>query len=159
MTVALTILSSANGFAPLPGAAVYIWHCNQAGEYSMYGQGVTDQNYLRGVRVADAKGLVTFTSIFPAAYSGRWPHIHMEIYPDVSAATSGGSKLRTTQLALPEDACNEVYATSGYSQSVRNLAQTSLSKDMVFSDGWSAELATVTGDMTAGMTATLPVAV
>ena len=54
----------------------------------MYSQGITDQNYLRGVQVADAKGVVEFTSIFPACYDGRWPHAHFEIYSDVATATS-----------------------------------------------------------------------
>ena len=53
----------------------------------MYSQGVEDQNYLRGVQVADADGVVTFTSIFPACYAGRWPHIHFEVYPDQAGIT------------------------------------------------------------------------
>jgi hypothetical protein len=68
-------------------------------------------------------------------------------------------KLRTSQLALPEDACKLVYASDGYSASVSNLAQTSLATDMVFSDGYPLQLATVTGDVTNGMTATLNVPV
>jgi protocatechuate 3,4-dioxygenase beta subunit len=31
--------------------------------------GITGENYLRGVRAADAQGTVTFTSSYPAAYS------------------------------------------------------------------------------------------
>ena len=85
----------------------------------------------------DANGTVTFTSIFPGAYSGRWPHIHFEVYPSLDEATPAGTKLATSQIALPEDACKLVYATAGYEQSVANLAQTSLATDMVFSDGWS----------------------
>ena len=42
---------------------------------------------LRGVQAADSNGQVTFTSIFPGCYSGRWPHIHFEVYPSLSAAT------------------------------------------------------------------------
>ncbi len=97
-------------------------------------------------------------SIFPAAYSGRWPHIHFEVYPDAGAATAGTSKLRTSQLALPEEACAEVYATDGYEQSSTNMAASSLDSDMVFSDGYSLQLATVTGTLD-GMTATLRVPV
>lgn len=52
-----------------------------------------------------------------------------------------------------------MYATSGYASSVRNLSQLSLATDNVFSDGASLELATVTGDVANGMTATLTVAV
>ena len=43
-----------------------------------------------GRRQRDAS---TFTSIFPAAYSGRWPHIHFEVYPSLSEATSAGSPI------------------------------------------------------------------
>ena len=88
------------------GAAVYLWHCDREGRYSMYSNGVTDENYLRGVQEADADGKVTFTSIFPAAYSGRWPHIHFEVYPSVDAATGGEQAIATSQLALPEDVCD-----------------------------------------------------
>ena len=34
--------------------------------------GATNQNYLRGVQEADAGGKVTFTSIYPGCYAGRW---------------------------------------------------------------------------------------
>ena len=44
-------------------------------------------------------------------------------------------------------ACRQVYATDGYTQSLQNLAQTSLDTDMVFSDGYSLQLATVTGSV------------
>ena len=71
LTINLTILDLANGCAPSAGAAVYLWHCNRDGLYSLYSQSVTDQNYLRGVQEADSNGRVTFKSIFPAAYSGR----------------------------------------------------------------------------------------
>jgi protocatechuate 3,4-dioxygenase beta subunit len=74
----------------------------------------------------------------PAAYSGRWPHIHFEVYPSLDAATTASGKLRTSQMALPEAACRQVYATEGYSQSLQNLSQTSLATDMVFSDGYQA---------------------
>ena len=93
------------------------------------------------------------------AYSGRWPHIHFEVYPSLEAATTASGKLRTSQMALPEAACRQVYATEGYSQSLRNLSQTSLATDMVFSDGYSLQLGTVTGSVDKGMTATLNVPV
>jgi len=131
LTVNLTIVDSTQSCSPLAGAAVYLWHCDIDGNYSMYSPGTTNQNYLRGVQQADANGLATFRSIFPAAYPGRWPHIHFEVYPDLAGATSAGTKIVTSQLALPEDACKEVYATGGYGASVRNLAQTSLARDSV----------------------------
>ena len=157
-TVKLTVLDSATGGA-MPGAAVYLWHCDRDGNYSMYSQGAADQNYLRGVQEAGSDGSVTFTSIFPAAYSGRWPHMHFEVYPSLAEATKAGTPVATSQLALPEDSCNLVYATDGYEQSVTNLARTSLTTDMVFSDGVSQQTPTVTGSVTDGMTITLNVPV
>ena len=159
LTIDLTIVDTKNGCKALSDAAVYIWHCDQNGLYSMYGQGVTGENYLRGVQVTDANGGVQFTSIFPAAYSGRWPHIHFEVFSSLATATNGANKIAVSQLALPADVCTAVYATDGYSQSVRNLAQTSLQRDNVFSDGYSLQTPTISGDVTNGYTAKLVVGV
>lgn len=159
LTIKLNVVDSKNSCKALAGAAVYLWHCDMNGLYSMYSQGVTAENYLRGVQATDANGTVTFTSIFPAAYSGRWPHIHFEIFPSLASATNGQNKLRVSQLALPDDVCKAVFATAGYSQSVTNHARTTLSSDNVFSDGVSLQTPTVTGNTTAGYVATLLVAV
>jgi protocatechuate 3,4-dioxygenase beta subunit len=158
-TIKFTILDTSNGGAPLAGAAVYTWHCDRDGQYSGYSQGVTDQNYLRGVQETDASGVATFTSIYPACYSGRWPHIHFEVYPSVAEATASGKKLATSQIALPQDSSTAVYATDGYSQSVRNLAQVSLKTDNVFSDGADLETPTVTGSVADGYVIALNVGV
>jgi protocatechuate 3,4-dioxygenase beta subunit len=159
LTIKLAITDVSDGNVFKQGAAVYLWHCDQAGRYSLYSPGVTDQNYLRGVQVVPKTGIVTFKSIFPACYSGRWPHIHFEVYRDLAKATSGANKIATSQMAMPQDVCNAVYATSGYSQSVNNLAQTSLATDMVFADGSSHQLATVTGNVNDGLVASLTAAV
>lgn len=158
LTIALTVVS-ATTCAPRANHAVYLWHCDRAGLYSLYSAGATNQNYLRGVQQTDANGVVTFTSIFPACYAGRWPHIHFEVYPSLTAATNVANKIATSQLALPKAACDLVYATTGYQQSVTNLSQISLATDMVFSDGSALELATMSGTVSAGFTATLTVAV
>ena len=160
MTLELTITDLANGGVPFAGVAVYVWHCDREGRYSLYSEGVTDQNYLRGVQVADADGRVTFTSIFPACYSGRWPHIHFEVYPDQSGITDSTNAIATSQVALPQDTCDTVYATSGYEASVSNLAQVSLDSDNVFGDdGGVSQLGTVTGSVDSGYTVSLAVAV
>ena len=145
--------------AALAGAAVYLWHCDRDGNYSMYSDAAADENYLRGVQEAGDDGALEFTSIFPAAYDGRWPHIHFEVYPSLDDATSASNKLRTSQIALPADVCDTVYATEGYEASVDNLARTSLSSDMVFADGYSLQMATVTGSVDEGYVATLNVPV
>jgi protocatechuate 3,4-dioxygenase beta subunit len=159
LTIRLKVLDTGNGSQALKGAAVYVWHCDREGRYSMYAEGITEENYLRGVQETAGDGTVAFTSIYPAAYSGRWPHVHFEVYPSLEAATTASGKLRTSQLALPEATCRQVYATDGYSQSLQNLAQTSLETDMVFSDGYSLQLAKVTGSVAHGLTATLNVPV
>ena len=104
-------------------------------------------------------GKVTFTSIFPACYAGRWPHIHFEVYPSLVTATNVANKIATSQIALPKATCDLVYATTGYQQSITNLSQVSLATDMVFSDGSSLELATISGSVASGLTAALTVAV
>ncbi len=143
----------------LTGAAVYVWHCDRGGAYSMYSGSAEGENYLRGVQATDSKGHVEFTSIFPAAYSGRWPHVHFEVYPSLADATSASNKLRTSQLALPEDVCKQVYEADGYEESVSNLSQTSLDSDNVFSDGYSLQMPRVTGSNDEGYVATLNVPV
>ena len=157
LTIRLTLVE-ADGDTPVEGAAVYLWHCDRAGQYSMYDRAVADENYLRGVQASAADGTVTFTSVFPACYSGRWPHIHFEVYRSVDEATATGQLLATSQLALPEATCATVYATTGYEQSVRNLARVSLTQDMVFADdGGVSQLATMSGDVSGGYTAALTV--
>ena len=43
-----------------------------------------------------------------------------------------------------------MYATTGYTSNISNLAKTSLTSGKVFSDGPTTQLATVTGDVTNG---------
>jgi protocatechuate 3,4-dioxygenase beta subunit len=164
LTVELTIVDAGedgvDDSTPLPGAAVYLWHCNRAGEYSMYSQGVADENYLRGVQEADGEGRLRFTTVFPGAYSGRWPHIHFEVFASLAEATGGGTPIATSQIALPKDTCALVYASDGYDQSVRNMERTSLESDNVFGDdGGVDQLATVTGKVRDGLVASLTVPV
>ena len=52
-----------------------------------------------------------------------------------------------------------MYATTGYEQSVSNMARTSLERDNVFRDGVDQQLAATTGSVSAGYTATLAVPV
>jgi protocatechuate 3,4-dioxygenase beta subunit len=160
LTVTLTVQDGSKDCAALADAAVYLWHCDREGRYSMYSDGITEENYLRGVQKTDGKGQVTFTTIFPAAYSGRWPHIHFEVYSSEDEATSAGDPVKTSQLAFPKDACTVVYAEDGYEASVRNLAQTSLESDNVFGDdGAVHQLAAVSGSVAKGYKATLAVTV
>ena len=140
LTIELTVTDTAAGCAPLAGAAVYLWHCDRDGGYSMYSDGAEDENYLRGVQETDADGRLTFTSIFPACYSGRWPHVHFEVYASVDDATGGGEPIATSQLALPEDVvrrrCTPPTATS---RACRTSRSVSLGPDNVFGDDGAAQ--------------------
>lgn len=152
----LSVVDAATGTA-LPGAVVYLWHCTADGRYSIYE--IEDQNYLRGVQVADDGGRVSFTSVFPGCYAGRWPHAHFEVYASLDEATAGASATKTSQLALPQTDCEQVYADGRYGDSSGNLSRLSLSTDGIFADGWTDQLATMSGSAAEGYTASLLVRV
>jgi protocatechuate 3,4-dioxygenase beta subunit len=160
LAIQYTVLDLANGCAPYAGAALYSWQCDASGLYSLYSQGATDQNYLRGVQEADANGAVTFGSIFPGCYQGRWPHIHFEVYPDLASTTDVANKIATSQIALPADVCAEVYAMAGYESSTETFPQVSLESDGVFGeDGGARQLGTMSGNIDSGLTVALAVPV
>ncbi len=158
LTIRFALLDGSKDCAPLANAAVYAWHCDQDGNYSMYSQGVTNENYLRGVQAAGADGVVTFTSIFPACYSGRWPHVHFEVYPSLDKATSPANRIATSQIALPADICQQVYATDGYASSLTTFPRVSLQTDMVFRDDAAIhQIGAMSGSIDSGLTVELPV--
>lgn len=157
LVLTLNLVSSSSCGA-LSGYAIYLWHCDALGRYSLYSSGVTSENYLRGVQASDSSGNVTFTTIFPGCYDGRWPHMHFEVYRSLSAATSVSNKIATSQLAFPKATCDAVYATSTYSGSATNLAKISYASDGIF-QGNTGQVASITGSPSSGYTATLTVGV
>ena len=158
-TLKLQIVNVGASCASAAGAAVYLWHCDRDGNYSMYASGLTSENYLRGVQEADSTGTVTFTTIFPGCYSGRMPHIHFEVYPTLAKAASAANRVKTSQFTFPMATLNEAYATTAYSTSSRNLASMSYATDNVFSDGTSLQMASVSGDPVNGYVVTLTIGV
>ena len=155
----LTLLN-ADGCTPLAGYAIYVWHCDATGLYSLYD--TTDANYLRGVGVADAEGKVKFTTIFPGCYDGRWPHIHFEVFESVEAAVSGEASLLTAQIAMPEQESAALYAAdSRYSNGTQNLGRITIASDNVFGDNTEAEIAqqlmVLTGDPQSGYKGTVAI--
>ena len=159
LSIQLQLLNASGNCASLAGYAIYLWHCDREGLYSLYSSGVTGQNYLRGVQETDASGKLGFTTIFPGCYAGRMPHVHFEVYPSLAKAASGANRIKTSQFTFPMATLNEVYAAAGYAASVRNLAQLSYASDNVFSDGTSLQMAGVTGNAADGYVVTLTVAV
>lgn len=159
LTIKLNVYNLTEDSKPYEGAAIYLWHCDAQGNYSMYSDGVTDETWLRGVQVADADGYIEFTSIVPGCYTGRWPHIHFEVFPDIDSITDSTNAVLTSQIVVPEETATAVYKLDAYEGSADNLAQVTLDTDNVFSGGWDDQMPTVTGDTTNGYTLTLDIPV
>jgi protocatechuate 3,4-dioxygenase beta subunit len=161
LALELTLVDAA-GCTPLAGHAIYLWHCDTTGLYSLYD--TTDRNYLRGVGVSDADGKVRFTTVFPGCYDGRWPHIHFEVFTSAAAAVSGEASVLTAQIAMPEAEAAAVYAADArYANGTANLGRISLATDNVFNDNSAAQIAqqtlALTGDPQGGYTGSLTIPV
>lgn len=85
--------------------------------------------------------------------------MHFEVYPSLAGATSATNKIATSQMAIPEAACDAVFATDGYASSITNLARVTLASDNVFSDGATLETSTVSGSVSAGYVLDLTVGI
>uniref|UniRef100_UPI0011818D7C intradiol ring-cleavage dioxygenase n=1 Tax=Sphingopyxis sp. KK2 TaxID=1855727 RepID=UPI0011818D7C len=161
VTFTITLVDANNSCAPLAGHAIYLWHCDRDGRYSLYD--LPAESYLRGLQVTDSNGRVTFTTIFPGCYAGRYPHIHFEVFTSSTNATSGRFARLISQFALPSAACTTVYASTGYTTSASNFRSTSIASDNVFGDNSAAQIAVMTmamtGDVSSGYTATATVGV
>ena len=82
---------------PLTNAKIEIWQCDLNGIYDHPRQHDTDsfdRNFKGfGAQLTNAQGYYSFTTIFPAPYTGRPPHIHVKIWHKKN-------ELLTTQLYL-----------------------------------------------------------
>ncbi|WP_223163648.1 3,4-dioxygenase subunit beta [Nocardioides humilatus] len=147
--------------APVSGLAVYAWHCDQLGRYSVYSDGATEANFLRGVQVSNDRGRLRFRTIFPGCYPGRWPHVHFEVYSSLADATGGSDPVVTSQLAFPRRQSMRVYRNDDrYVGSEANLNRISIGTDGVFGeDDGERQLATMSGNLSDGLTARLVVPV
>ena len=112
--------------APLPDAAVDVWHCDAEGVYSGFVAASTGANgppgggpgsrsaqtgdgttFLRGTQTTDPAGLAEFQTIYPGWYRGRAVHIHMKVH-------DGGSVVHTGQLFFADDLSDAVFRASPY---------------------------------------------
>ncbi|WP_066556030.1 intradiol ring-cleavage dioxygenase [Croceicoccus bisphenolivorans] len=161
LTITITLADANNACAALAGYAVYIWHCDVEGDYSLYD--LPNESYLRGVQVSDANGQVTFTTIWPGCYNGRFPHIHFEVYSSLANATSGRYALLISQFAMPDAENQAVYATSAYATSKSNYVGESIATDNVFGDNTAAQKEAMTmiatGSAAAGYSAVATVGI
>ena len=157
LRIELTVVDAATGDA-LPGAAVYVWHCDREGRYSLYSDGVTRQTTCAASRRPTAVGRWHSPAPSRAPTAAAGPTSTSRSTP-ASTTPPVAEPHRHLQLALPEDICAVVYEESGYEQSVANLAQSSLETDMVFSDGVDQQLPEMGGDVSSGITAALTIPV
>ena len=154
LSVAITIKNANSSCAALAGATVDIWHCDKDGYYSEYGGSgmqsvnLTTVDFLRGRQTTDSTGTAGFTSIFPGWYAGRAPHIHVHVY------SASGKSLLVTQMAFAYDTSNTVYTTAQSAGYTKGTQDTTNERDNVFSDGYTTELATLSGSVAAGYTLT-----
>jgi protocatechuate 3,4-dioxygenase beta subunit len=149
LNLAITVVNTNASCAPVTNATVEIWHCDARGDYSEYGT-QTSATWLRGVQPVNASGVANFTTIYPGWYQGRATHIHVEVMV-------AGRSVKITQIAFPEEINNAVYASGVYASKGAN--PTKNNTDMVFSDGVSSELATMSGNTSSGYTATFTVGI
>ncbi|MGI9022701.1 MAG: intradiol ring-cleavage dioxygenase, partial [Acidimicrobiales bacterium] len=100
---------AADGCAPIPDAAVDIWHTDAGGLYSGVGQGggADSQTFLRGTQLSDANGLTTLRTIYPGWYMGRAVHIHMKVHVS-------GAEVHTGQLFFDDDFTRTAYQAAPY---------------------------------------------
>jgi hypothetical protein len=71
-----------------------------------------------------------------------------------------GNAITTSQIALPEAGCDQVYAPDGHPASVTNMSRTPLASDNVLGDdGGVRQHAAMSGTVGAGLVAALTVPV
>lgn len=143
VSLSLKLVDVGKGCAPLRDLALYLWHCDAAGKYSIYE--LPAATYLRGVGVSNADGEVNLSTIVPGCYEGRYPHFHFEVYPSLAKATNHKNRLLTSQLAIPADVCKAVYDTvPAYKASIAAFARSPLNRDGIFRDNTPKQLAAQT---------------
>jgi protocatechuate 3,4-dioxygenase beta subunit len=112
---------------PIKSAAVDIWHCDAGGTYSGFAQERTaGRTFMRGIQRTNAKGLATFTTVYPGWYSGRTVHIHVQV-------SLGGNVVHTGQLFFPEPLTDAVYRRAPYNR--RPNRDTRNATDSIFRNG------------------------
>lgn len=145
MQFSLQLVDVNRGCAPLKNHAVYVWHCDAAGLYSLYSKGVRDVNYLRGVQITDSQGRLSFNTIVPGCYRGRFPHFHFEVFPSLAASADHRSRIQVSQLAVPRNVCVDAYAADeSYADSRDNFSRMTLENDSVFKNNAPEQLEAMT---------------
>ena len=133
LTLRLSVLN-ASTCKPIRNAAVDIWHCDAAGNYSGFGAGASSRTFLRGVQKTDRNGLALFTTIYPGWYQGRAVHIHVKVHV-------GGNVVHTGQFFFPDALTAQVYTAKPYS--TRGGPDMKNAQDAIYVNGGKRSLLTV----------------
>jgi protocatechuate 3,4-dioxygenase beta subunit len=112
------------------GAAVDIWHCDAAGDYSGFSSGGS-RTFLRGIQRSDSKGVARFATIYPGWYTGRTVHIHVKVHVS-------GQVVHTGQLFFSDTLTDKVFKRSPYSK--RSARDTRNAADSIYRNGGSKGL-------------------
>lgn len=134
LTINVSTLNSDGTISPVPGAYVDIWHCNALGYYSGESNNnmfdATAVDWLRGYQVANSRGQVKFTSIYPGWYTSRSVHIHARV-----RLFSGSTATydQATQIFFSDDLTTLIGSTSPYSNDMQS--RTYNTNDSVYTGG------------------------
>jgi protocatechuate 3,4-dioxygenase beta subunit len=94
----------------------------------------TDElTFLRGVQLADARGMVAFHTIFPGYYAGRSNHIHLKLHVGgelMDGHYRGGHLVHTGQLFFEEAASLAAMASMPYQR--QGITRMTLQEDNVY---------------------------
>ena len=113
---------------PLSGARVEVWHCDAGGVYSdETANSSKGKKFLRGYQLADANGVVNFTTVYPGWYQGRAVHVHFKV-----RTYSGTTKLDefTSQWFFDESITDAVHSQAPYN--TRGQRDTRNTTDNIF---------------------------
>ena len=131
--------------APLPDAAVDVWHCDAEGNYSGFPKGTEHHRhsppvaltegarFLRGLQITDANGVVEFRTVYPGWYDTRDIHVHLKVHvggSDVPNGYQGGHVCHVGQLFFPDEINAQVAGAPVYA--ARKDLLTPKEKDRVF---------------------------
>jgi len=128
-------VSAGGACAPLAGALVDLWQCDALGVYSDFADTTAKfdargKKFLRGYQVTDAKGAVTFTTIYPGWYPGRAVHLHFKVRTNPTGAK--GTDF-TSQLYFDEALTDKVHARAPYATKGRRVTTNEM--DGIFKAG------------------------
>jgi protocatechuate 3,4-dioxygenase beta subunit len=135
LTLRVSQLAAAGSCGPLSGALVDLWQCDALGVYSDFADSFAKfdakgKKFLRGYQMTDAKGAVTFTTIYPGWYPGRAVHVHFKVRTNPNGPR--GTDF-TSQLYFDEALTDKVHTRAPYSQKGRRTTMNEA--DGIFKNG------------------------